>query len=174
MLSLQDNCLAKSWQVLITTTFSATFPSTALFSDFHKNQLKVLLLQMKYTKAWALPGGFVKNEETLEAAAISVLNERTGLSNIFLQQFHVFSDPNRSELNPAIKELERSGSGDDLGWFSQRFISVGFYALVDYEKVTPTPDFFSDHCAWKAPEEIGQLMMDHRRRAAGIKPNNFG
>jgi ADP-ribose pyrophosphatase YjhB (NUDIX family) len=130
---------------------------------FHETRLKVLLLQMKYTKECALPGGFVKNDETLEAAAIRVLNERTGLSNIFLQQFHVFSDPNRSALNPATKDLEKSGSGKGLGWFSQRFISVGFYALVDYEKVTPSPDFFSDHCEWKALEEIDSLMMDHRQ-----------
>jgi ADP-ribose pyrophosphatase YjhB (NUDIX family) len=130
---------------------------------FHENQLKVLLLQMKYTKEWALPGGFVKKDESFEGAAERVLKERTGLDNIFLQQFHVFSNPKRSEMNPAVKDLEKSGSGQGLSWFSQRFISVGFYALVDFQKVDPTPDYFSDKSEWKALEEIGFLMMDHRQ-----------
>lgn len=130
---------------------------------FHENQLKVLLMQMKYTKEWALPGGFVKQDETLEEAAERVLKERTSLDNIFLKQFHVFSDPQRSKVNPAVKDLKESGAGYDPGWFAQRFISVGFYALVDYEKVNPTPDFFSDHCEWKVLDEIDTLMMDHRQ-----------
>ena len=40
---------------------------------FHDNQLKVLLLRMKFTKEWALPGGFVRDDESFEAAAIRVL-----------------------------------------------------------------------------------------------------
>jgi len=130
---------------------------------FHNNQLKVLLLQLKYTKERALPGGFVKDNETLEKAAERVLQERTGMDNIFLQQFHVFSDPQRSIFNPSLNDLKKSGANPNVEWFSQRFISVGFYALVDYEKVTPTPDFFSDRCEWKALEEIESLMMDHRQ-----------
>ena len=130
---------------------------------FHENELKILLLQLKYTKEWALPGGFAEKEETLEEAASRTLKERTGLDNIFLKQFHVFSDPLRSKENPAVKDLKESGADPNIEWFSQRFVSVGFYALVDYEKVNPTPDFFSDHCEWKALEEIDNLMMDHRK-----------
>lgn len=130
---------------------------------FHQNQLKVLLLRTKYSKTWALPGGFVKMDESLEEAAERVLRERTGLDNIFLQQFHLFSDPKRSESNPAVKDLEKSGSGENSDWFSQRFISVGFYALVDFQKVHPQPDFFSDKCEWKTLEGIGSLMMDHQK-----------
>ena len=130
---------------------------------FHENELKILLLQLKYTKEWALPGGFAEKEETLEEAASRTLKERTGLDNIFLKQFHVFSDPQRSKENPAVKDLKESGADPNIEWFSQRFVSVGFYALVDYEKVNPTPDFFSDHCEWKALEEIDNLMMDHRK-----------
>lgn len=128
---------------------------------FHENQLKVLLLRMKYTKEWALPGGFVKRDESIEVAANRVLKERTGLDNIFLKQFYVFSDPRRSDRNPAVKDLEQSGTDEGLDWFSQRFISVGLYALVDFEKVEPKPDFFSDECKWKSLNEIDHLMMDH-------------
>jgi len=129
---------------------------------FHDNQLKVLLLRMKYSKEWALPGGFVKKDETLENAAKRVLQERTGLNNIFLKQFKVFSDPNRSKINPAVNDLLDAGLIDNQNWFHQRFVSVGFYALVDFSKVEPKPDLFSDLCEWKNLEESTNLMMDHR------------
>ncbi|MGE4587098.1 MAG: NUDIX domain-containing protein [Mangrovibacterium sp.] len=130
---------------------------------FHDNQLKVLLIRMKYTREWGLPGGFIKHDETLEEAASRVLEERTGLKQIFLKQFYVFSDPQRSKANPGIQDLLVSGANIDLRWFDHRFISVGFYALVDFSKVEPTPDFFSDLCEWKAFNEIEQLILDHRQ-----------
>lgn len=130
---------------------------------FHENQLKVLLLQMKYSKERALPGGFIKKTESLEEAASRTLKERTGLSSIFLQQFQVFSDPQRSKINPAVKDLQGAGSVYNADWFKQRFVSVGFYALVDFKKVKPMHDIFSDKCEWKSLEEIGHLMMDHNQ-----------
>ncbi|HET6559144.1 MAG TPA: NUDIX domain-containing protein [Prolixibacteraceae bacterium] len=129
---------------------------------FHENQLKVLLLRMKKSGQWALPGGFVQEDESLEVAASRVLRQRTGLDKIFLRQFNVFSDPQRSKVNPAIADLVDSGmSFPDRGWFNQRFISVGFYALVEFSLVQPQPDPLSDICEWINLEEIGTLMMDH-------------
>ena len=131
---------------------------------FHENQLKVLLLRMKKTGQWALPGGFVQEDESLEVAASRVLRQRTGLEKIFLRQFNVFSDPKRSKVNPAIADLVDSGmSFPDQGWFSQRFISVGFYALVEFSQVQPQPDLLSDICEWINLEDIGTLMMDHNQ-----------
>lgn len=130
---------------------------------FHANQLKVLLVHMKYSGEWALPGGFVQTNESLETAANRALQERTGLSDIFLKQFGVFSNPNRSVWNPAVRDLEVLGDKKNLSWFNQRFISVGFYALVEFSKVNPQPDAFSDKCEWKSLDEIGELMMDHNR-----------
>jgi len=129
---------------------------------FHENQLKVLLLRMKKTNQWALPGGFVQENESLEVAASRVLMQRTGLVKIFLQQFNVFSDPQRSKVNPAVADLVNSGvTFPDREWFNQRFISVGFYALVEFSQVQPQPDLLSDVCEWINLEEIGTLMMDH-------------
>lgn len=118
---------------------------------------------MKFTKEWALPGGFVLEDESLETAATRVLKERTGLEDIFLKQFKVFSDPQRSKTNPAVQDLIDSGADPDQAWFNQRFISVGFYALVDFSKAEPTPDSFSDLCAWKPLPEINKLILDHRQ-----------
>lgn len=131
---------------------------------FHENQLKVLLVRTKKTKEWALPGGFVFNDESMEVAASRVLKQRTGLDDIFLTQFHIFSDPQRSKNNPSVSDVIEFGSNVlNKSWFEQRFISVGFYALVEYSKVQPSPDVFSDFCDWVSLGEIGSLMMDHRQ-----------
>ncbi len=50
---------------------------------FHENVLKVLLLKVNHSNKWALPGGFIYKDETIEQAAYRVLNERTGVDNIF-------------------------------------------------------------------------------------------
>jgi ADP-ribose pyrophosphatase YjhB (NUDIX family) len=128
---------------------------------FHNNQLKVLLLEMKFTHEWALPGGFVKLNETVEEAAARVLQERTGLDDIFLKQFRVFSDPGRSKMNPAVQDLVISGANPNLEWFAQRFISIGFYALVDFTKAVPAPDSFSEKALWQSLDNIGNLIIDH-------------
>jgi len=129
---------------------------------FHDSQLKVLLLKMKNSDRWSLPGGFVKPSESMEIAAIRVLKERTGLDSIFLQQFHVFSDPGRSDNKEKMTHLKKAGITVPAGhWFLQRFLSVGFYALVDFSRVAPQPDAFSDACTWWDIGEIGQLILDH-------------
>lgn len=130
---------------------------------FHDNQLKVLLLRMKFTKEWALPGGFLHEDESLETAANRVLKVRTGLDDIFLKEFKVFSDPLRSKKNPAVQDLIDSGANPDPSWFDQRFISVGFYALVDFSKTIPQHDSLSDLCTWKSLNEIDNLILDHNQ-----------
>lgn len=133
---------------------------------FHANQLKVLLMHLKHSGKWTLPGGFVELNESLETAANRVLEQRTGLSNIFLKQFRVFSDPQRSNQNPAVADMQTTVSRDEiLDWFGLRFISVGFYALVEFSKVNPKPDSMSDKCEWKSLDEIeelvDELIIDH-------------
>lgn len=129
---------------------------------FHTNQLKVLVLRLKNTGEWALPGGFVCEDESMEVAAKRVLKVRTGLDDIFLRQFHVFSDPNRSNRNPAVTDHVMAGNlYPPVDWFNQRFISVGFYALVEFSQVIPQPDSLSDVCEWRNLDDIGNLMIDH-------------
>jgi hypothetical protein len=121
---------------------------------FHDATLKVLVVQMKDDKLWALPGGYVLKTENIKEAASRILLQRTGAANIYLQQFRVFSDLNRSE---GFFE-----SFDDAIWNKQRFLSIGFYALVDYSQVNLVVDEISDACEWKSIEELPELMMDHR------------
>ena len=121
---------------------------------FDATTLKVLVTKIKEKNLWALPGGYVLKNENLIAAANRILQQRTGAENIYLQQFRVFGDLNRSE--GFFEEF------DDSIWHKQRFLSIGFYALVDFSKVNLVMDVFSDACEWKAIDELPELMMDHR------------
>jgi len=121
---------------------------------FHNAQLKVLLLKAKIKGVLHLPGGYVLKTENLNEAANRILFERTGASNIYLQQFRVFSDLNRNQ--GLFDELS-----DDI-WNKQRFISVGFYALVDFTQVDLVEDEISEVGEWKSLDELPELMMDHR------------
>ena len=129
---------------------------TVIFG-FNGDQLKVLLLKMKFNQQWFLPGGYMKKEENLESAAIRILRERTQLDKIFLQEFAVFSELNRSE--ETFKDFP-----DDL-WHKKRFISVGYYALVNHKDVSPIGDELSESCDWIILDELESqnITMDHKK-----------
>ena len=129
---------------------------TVIFG-FNGDQLKVLLLKMKFNQQYFLPGGYMKKDENLESAAIRILRERTQLDKIFLQEFAVFSELNRSE--EAFKDFP-----DDL-WHKKRFISVGYYALVNHKDVSPIGDELSESCDWIILDELENynITMDHKK-----------
>ncbi len=129
---------------------------------FHDHQLKVLLIRFKNTDLWALPGGYVYLEEDIEAAAIRILEERTAMQGVYLEQFYAFGQCNRVEKSVQQKVVEAIGKNISPDhWITRRFISVGYYALVDYTQVTPTPDGTSDVCIWCSLEEMPDLVFDH-------------
>ncbi len=130
---------------------------------FHENELKVLLLKMKSADKWALPGGFIYKDEDIEQAATRVLKERTGIDDIFLQQFHVFGHPKRADKKFHLDMLRKDGiQVKPDNWILQRFLTVGYYALVDFAHVTPVPDISSVACAWWDLHDIHELFMDHK------------
>lgn len=129
---------------------------TVIFG-FNGDQLKVLLLKMKFNHQYFLPGGYMKKEENLESAAIRILRERTQLDKIFLQEFAVFSELNRSE--ETFKDFP-----EDL-WHKKRFISVGYYALVNHKDVSPIGDELSESCDWILLDQLAttNITMDHKK-----------
>jgi 8-oxo-dGTP diphosphatase len=134
----------------------------AVIFGFHDHQLKVLLMQYKKTGLFALPGGFIYRNENLVDAAQRVVSERTGLKNIYLEQFYVFGDHERSDPKPMKDILTANDiAHDDKHWLLQRFISIGYYALVDFTKVVPMPDTIFDGCDWYDLANVPQLMQDH-------------
>ncbi len=129
---------------------------------FHAGQLKVLLLRWKGTDDWCLPGGRIRHEENLEAAAYRSLRGRTGLSELFLQQFHTFGDVVRYKNFSAAETLVKLGLPSDVSRaLISRDVSVGYYALVEFAGVSPTPDFFTDECRWWDINQIPPLLFDH-------------
>lgn len=128
---------------------------------FHENELKVLLLKAKYAGKWALPGGFILVLEHLDDAAKRILKERTGLDKIYLHQFYAFSDPERSTKKINQEFLKNMGIKAEKSWMFERFISVGYSALVDFTKVQPVADIFSDECDWFNIHKIPEMILDH-------------
>jgi 8-oxo-dGTP diphosphatase len=129
---------------------------------FHSNQLKVLLLRFPPKNHWGLPGGFIYHEEHVDDAANRILKERTGLDPIFLRQFRVFGDPARSNKSLFMKAMEREKiriSPDN--WLLQRFLTIGYYALVEFSHVNPNPDSMSLSCEWCDLHQIPPLILDH-------------
>jgi len=123
---------------------------------FHENELRVLLLKWKGDGPWCLPGGFVRKEDSLEEAAVMIVKQRTGLDNIYMRQFHVFSAPDRERRKDILPYSSYNG------WLMDRFITVGFYALVEFSKVSPEPDMFSSECTWWDVHSVPKSMfLDH-------------
>src|SRR4051812_5722711 len=79
------------------------YPPAALTVDcvvfgLDEPELKVLLIQRglaPFKGKWALPGGFVRVDETLDEAARRELSEETGLTKVFLQQLYTFGKVDR-------------------------------------------------------------------------------
>ncbi len=129
---------------------------------FHDDELKVLLLHARYANQWALPGGFILKDEHMDEAARRILEDRTGLSNIFMQQFFVFSDPERSTKAANQQFLKNIGVNIKESWMFERFLSVGYTALVDFTQVAPVADVFSTACEWHNLQSIPDMILDHR------------
>ncbi|MCJ7936154.1 MAG: NUDIX hydrolase [Chryseobacterium sp.] len=123
---------------------------------FDQNELKVLLAKMNYRKQWLLPGGYVQKDEDLDDAISRILESRTGLKNIFLEEFGVFGKKDRSEYY--FEDF------DDSLFQKQRFISVGYYALYKSSAISPVADEMSEICEWVYIKNLAEieLAMDHR------------
>ncbi|MGY8915573.1 MAG: NUDIX domain-containing protein, partial [Flavobacteriales bacterium] len=103
---------------------------------FNGRQLKILLLEYHNTGLFALPGGFVKRNEHLDEAVKRGLKERTGLDNIYLEQFHTFGDAARAAPKIMRTIIEANEIEVEEGnWLLDRFISVAYYALINYDDV---------------------------------------
>jgi 8-oxo-dGTP diphosphatase len=109
-----------------------------------EDELKVLLIQRDlepFAGTWALPGGFVHMEETLDGAARRELEEEAGLRNVYLEQLYTFGAPDR----------------DPRG----RVVSVAYYALVNIQdhRVQAATDARS--AAWFPAADPPTLAFDH-------------
>ena len=77
--------------------YPATSVDVVIFT-LRADDLQVLLVRRKHAPfegRWAIPGGFVEADESLEAAARRELKEETGVRDVYLEQLYTFGDPKR-------------------------------------------------------------------------------
>ncbi len=111
---------------------------------FDKGSLEVLLVQHGegISKGkWGLPGGWIYKKESTDNAAHRLLNELTGLDNIYLEQLKAFGDPDRFPL--------------------RRVITIGYYALVKREDYNIKAGFTASDAKWYKINSIPDLIYDH-------------
>ena len=131
---------------------------------YHERQLKILLINIKSVNGLCMPGGYIKRTETLTEAANRIVEERTGIKNLFLQQFKTFGDPGRAmtrQLNEKKLSAITGVKMDKNNWLIDQTISIGFYAVTDFSSVNPQPDFISDSCRWYDIHQLPKLLFDH-------------
>jgi len=131
---------------------------------FHEGTLKILLNKFSYYIKWMTPGGFVLKDENVDDAAYRILHNRTGLENIYLRQYYLFGDSNRTDMTENEDMLIRQGYTDPderkNHWLVQRYVSVGYYALVEYSKVKIETNA-DEEIGWFGLDEIPALYSDH-------------
>ncbi|MEO6528519.1 MAG: NUDIX domain-containing protein [Gemmatimonadaceae bacterium] len=130
---------------------------------FHtgEGELKILLLRWKHLDTWSLPGGHVRRDESVDRAAERVLRERTGLDEIYLQQFHTFGGTDRGE---SVLRSLATAMGEEMPadhWMADRVVSIGYLGLVNFALVTPAADALSDECRWWVVRDCPPLAFDH-------------
>ena len=70
-----------------------------------ERELKIALIKRKnppFMEMWAVPGGCMEGDETIEETALRELKEETGIENVYLEQFHVFSKRGRDPRGPTL------------------------------------------------------------------------
>ena len=130
---------------------------------FNGKNLSILILEYHNTGLFALPGGFVKKGEPLDDAVKRGLFERTGIADIYLEQFHTFGSIERFQPEVLHTILKADGQEVDPNhWLLDRFISVAYFALINYDEVTPRPDMLSDSIRWYEIHALPELILDHQ------------
>jgi 8-oxo-dGTP diphosphatase len=137
--------------------------NSVIFS-FHNDMLNVLLLRFSDTQYYMLPGGFILKNENLDDASLRILQESTGLHNIYLEQFYTSGDTNRKNEDIVRETFSKKGIKiPENSWMNQRSVSVCYYALIDETKFNPKiTEFFITGFKWVDIQKLPQLLYDHR------------
>ncbi len=112
--------------------------------SLRQRDLQVLLVKRRswpYEGMWAVPGGFVNTNESLETAAKRELQEETGLQDVYLEQLYTFGDPGRDPRT--------------------RVITVVYFALLDSERLQVRAASDATDVGWFSVYNLPALAFDH-------------
>ena len=126
--------------------FGAACTVDNVIFGFDEGDLKILLIKRgeePFSDEWALPGHFVYPSEDLENAAVRVLEEMTGLHNVFLEQVHTFGEANRHPFG--------------------RVITISYFSLVKISRYTLQPASIALQAEWLSISEATDLAFDHNK-----------
>ena len=131
--------------------FQYEYPRPALAVDcvvfgYDAGRLRVLLVERgmdPFRGQWALPGGFVRVDETVDAAALRELEEETGVSRLYLEQLYTFGDLGRDPR--------------------ERVVSVAYFALVKLSDHSVRAATDARAAAWFNVDDPPALAFDHGR-----------
>jgi 8-oxo-dGTP diphosphatase len=108
-----------------------------------KGVLKVLLVKRRiapFVGQFAIPGGFVLEDEDLEQAALRELKEETGVADVYLEQLYSFGDPKR----------------DPRG----RVVTIAYFALISADRKLEAGTDAAE-AAWYPIDKLPPLAFDH-------------
>lgn len=111
---------------------------------FDEGNLEVLLVEHAegISKGkWGLPGGWIKEKESIDNAAHRLLRKLTGIDDIYLEQLKAFGSPDRFPLG--------------------RVITIGYYALIKKEDYNVKAGFTASDARWYKVKDIPELIYDH-------------
>lgn len=142
--------MRKNYTVMKNKTYCYEYPRPAVTTDnvifgFDQKELKILLIQRgidPYKGKWALPGGFLNEDEDADAGARRELEEETGLKDVYPEQLYTYTSVNRDPRH--------------------RTISIAYYTLVKSEEHTARPGDDAQKAQWFAVSEIPELAFDHK------------
>jgi 8-oxo-dGTP diphosphatase len=136
--------------------FSYPYPRPSLTVDIalvtREAMPRVLLIRRSadpFKGKWALPGGFVDENERLADAARRELKEETGVDQADLEQLHTFGDPGR----------------DPRGWT----VSVAYLALVTPNQLKPVAGDDAAAVGWFPLDKLPPLAFDHADIVARVR-----
>lgn len=159
-------------QDFITENYVPQLSIDCVIFGFSNKKLCVLLPQIESkNEIWSLPGGFIRQDESIEEAAQRILKERTNLEAIYLEQFDVFGHKNRINTLFTNQETQKkeqyldslSFTPSQREWLSKRFVSIGYFALVDMHKVNPQKGMLDESIHWITLADIPNLIIDHNQ-----------
>ncbi len=134
----------KAFQSEVESTNRVALSVDCVIFGFDENKLKVLLIRSdlkKYQGMWSLLGDLVQPDEGLDDAAYRILKERTGLSDVFLEQVHTFGDVGRHPVN--------------------RVVTVAYCSLINVQH--HKLNILDNELHWHDVESVTEMAFDHKK-----------